>query len=290
MAKLFAFRDQLTADARFRESDPLNVGAISLTLAKHELLLPREHGAYAEVVFPVLTGLTLGSTSPAAICFAIAAVAFFLAHEPIAVIMGRRGGRAMVAWGGKARGRIVSLASLGTTCGIAAMVFASREGRLAALAPLVGGAILLPAFLSGRLKTLAAEILVIAALSSMVLPMAVSNGVERPMAWTAAGVWFVVFSLGTLGVHVIKAKAKKTTDGGWTIVVTPLLGTATVLASLWTAGTGALPLPVALALVLGGAAAIGFSVIPIHPRRLKTVGWTLVTANVATWVLLLLAD
>jgi hypothetical protein len=170
------------------------------------------------------------------------------------------------------------------------MFFAGRETRLAALAPLVGGAILLPAFLSGRLKTLAAEILVIAALSSMVLPMAVSNGVDWSAACTAAGVWFVVFSLGTLGVHAIKAKTKKTTDGGWTIIVTPLLGSATILAGFWTAGTGALPLPVALALMLGGAAAIVFSVIPIHPRRLKTVGWTLVTTNMATWVLLLLAD
>lgn len=41
-------------------------------------LLPREHGAYAELLFPLLTGLALGRPRPAAVGFALAAVLFFL--------------------------------------------------------------------------------------------------------------------------------------------------------------------------------------------------------------------
>ncbi len=258
-------------------------------MAKHELLLPREHGVYAEAVFPILTGLTLGSTSPAAICLAIAGVMFFLVHEPIAVITGARGGRVRQAWGARARSRIVLLVSVGAVGGLAAMILADSETRLATVAPLACGFVLLPGFLSGRLKSLLAEILVIAALSSMVLPMAVSNGVEWTMAWTAAAVWFVVFALGTLGVHAIKAKAKKTAPAQWTTEATPVFAVVTILASLWAASTNLLPPTVTVALVLGAALAIAVSSVSIHPRHLKTVGWTLVTANVATWVLLLLA-
>lgn len=276
------------ADSRFREAEPLDVGAIWQKLARHELLLPREHGAYAEVVFPVLTGLTVGSTSIAAIGLAIAAVAFFLVHEPIAVMTGSRGARAKEIWGTKARDRVILLSSVGIACGIAAMLVADSQTRLATLAPLGCGTILLPAFLSGRLKSVSAEVLVIAALSLIAVPMVISNGVAWSMGWTTAGVWFLVFSLGTLGVHAIKAKAKTTTRGKWTIIVTPLAGAVTVFTCFGAAWTGRLPLAVALALMLGGTVAVVLSIIPVHPRRLKTVGWTLVTSNVITWVLLLL--
>jgi hypothetical protein len=265
------------------------LGGIWRPLARHELLLPREHGAYAEAVFPLLTGLTLGSTSPTAICLAAASAAFFFVHEPIAVMSGTRGRRAKETWGTKARNRFFLLVTAGVTCGLAAILLADRETRLATLAPCGCGGILLPAFLSGRLKTLLAEILVIATLSLMTLPMAVSNGVEWSMAWTAAGVWFLVFTLGTLGVHAIKARAKRTAGGEWTIIATPFAGVFTFLAGLWAARAEWLPPTVALALMLGGAIAAVLTMIPIHTRRLKTVGWTLVTANIATWVLLLLA-
>lgn len=258
-------------------------------MARHELLLPREHGAYAEAVFPLLTGLTLGSTSPAAVCLAVAATAFFFVHEPIAVTRGTRGRRAKETWGANARNRVFILVSAGIASGLAAMLLADGETRLATLAPFACGAILLPAFLSGRLKTLLAEVLVIATLSLMTLPMAVSNGVEWSTAWTAAAVWFLIFSLGTLGVHAIKSRAKRTASGEWTIKATLLAGVFTVLASVWSAGAGWLPLAVAFALMLGGAIAVVVTTIPVHPRRLKTVGWTLVTADIVTWVLLLLA-
>jgi hypothetical protein len=54
-------------------------------------LLPREHGAYAQLAFPLVTGLGLATPSLPAVALALAAVAFFLANEPVAILLGTRG-------------------------------------------------------------------------------------------------------------------------------------------------------------------------------------------------------
>ncbi|MFW5947417.1 MAG: YwiC-like family protein, partial [Gemmatimonadota bacterium] len=56
-------------------------------------LMPREHGAYAQLGFPLVTGLVYSGGQPGAVAFAVAAVAFFLLHEPLAVRSGARGAR-----------------------------------------------------------------------------------------------------------------------------------------------------------------------------------------------------
>ncbi|UCD25485.1 MAG: YwiC-like family protein [Gemmatimonadota bacterium] len=257
-------------------------------MARHESLLPREHGAYAEIAFPLLTGLTLGRPSLAATSIAIAATAFFLMHEPVAVLVGVRGARGKELWGDRARGRVIWLAIVGVVAGTAAVVLAPSAARLALLMPLGVGAVLLPAFLSGRLKTLAAEVLVIAALSATILPMAVSSGVEWSRAWVAVLVWFVAFLIGTLAVHAIKAKTGKSVGTKWAIAATPLLSALTGAFGLFTAFTGRLPLTVSLAITLAGIVGVVSSITPIHPRQLKRVGWMFVVWNTITWALLII--
>jgi hypothetical protein len=55
-------------------------------------LLPREHGAYAEVLFPLGTASCLGRPSVSSLALSVAVVAAFLAHEPLLVLLGARGG------------------------------------------------------------------------------------------------------------------------------------------------------------------------------------------------------
>jgi len=255
-------------------------------LARHESLLPREHGAYAEIAFPLLTGLTLSQPSLAAICIALSAISFFLMHEPVAVWIGVRGTRAKELWSAHARERTAWLATIGVGTGAAAMVMAPAEARLTALVPLGFGAALLPAFLSGRLKTLMSEVLVIAALSGTVLPMAVSSGVEWSLAWIAGGVWFVTFLIGTLAVHAIKAKTGKGVGTKWAIIATPALGAVTAAVGLLAAVAERLPFAASLALTLAGLVGIVLSITPVHPKQLKRVGWTFVAWNLVTWALL----
>jgi hypothetical protein len=249
-------------------------------------MLPREHGAYAELLFPLATGLSLGHPSAPSFCFALAAVAFFFLHEPVAIVLGVRGERPQELWTRRATMRIALLASSGTVAGLMAVVSASPEGRLAALVPLACSGVLVPAFTTGKLKGLVPETLVIATLSSVVMPIAVSGGAEWALAWLACGVWFVSFLLGTVAVHAIKAKHKPDIRSSWTIVAAPLLGSLTVAAAVVITTVGPLP-RAALALVPAGVTTIIVTAVHIHPRQLKTVGWSLVASNLVTWFVLI---
>ena len=60
-------------------------------MPKKPSLLPKEHGAYAELSFPLVTGLALGEPNLASFSLGLAAVLFFLANEPVAVLLGARG-------------------------------------------------------------------------------------------------------------------------------------------------------------------------------------------------------
>jgi len=51
-------------------------------------LRPREHGAYAMLAFPATSGLVLGGASWAGAAFIGMALAGFLAHESVLVVLG----------------------------------------------------------------------------------------------------------------------------------------------------------------------------------------------------------
>ncbi len=50
--------------------------------------LPKEHGAYGQLAFPLVTALAVSGTSVPAGLIALAVVACFLAHEPLLVLLG----------------------------------------------------------------------------------------------------------------------------------------------------------------------------------------------------------
>ena len=58
------------------------------------LFLPREHGAYGQLVFPLVTAFGVAGLSSGGLLLATAVIAAFLAHEPAAVRFGQRGVRA----------------------------------------------------------------------------------------------------------------------------------------------------------------------------------------------------
>src|SRR5512146_2750682 len=58
------------------------------------LLLPREHGAYGQFLFPIATALVLGNRGLSAVALTVATSAVFVAHEAVLVLLGQRGGRA----------------------------------------------------------------------------------------------------------------------------------------------------------------------------------------------------
>ena len=258
-------------------------------MTKPRSMMPREHGAYAELLFPLMTGLALGRPGVAAFGFALAAVLFFLLHEPVAVIMGARGAYAREEWGARARQRVAWLALGGVMAGGIAVYSSTRDARLISLVPVACALTLVPFVIRRSVKTLPAEILVVATLSSLLLPVAVAGAVSWWVAWVACGVWFISFVLGTFAVHAIKAITKPLPGDGWKPTASIVLGLVTI------GGAGALAfepsvapvLPIAvLPTALITSAAV---ILRVHTRNLKRVGWTMAVAQVVTATLLLAA-
>ena len=81
-------------------------------------LLPREHGAYAQLAFPLVTGVALAVPSFSTVTLGLAGVAFFLANEPAAILLGSRGVRLKNQEGPRAKLRGEFLSAVGVILGV----------------------------------------------------------------------------------------------------------------------------------------------------------------------------
>lgn len=250
-------------------------------------LMPREHGAYAQLGFPLATGLVYARGDGGAVAFAVAAVALFLAHEPVAVLAGTRGPRLRDQLGPAARRRVAALAAAAILGGVAAIGLAPPRAWMAALLPGGLALLLLPLLGTRRIKSVPAELLVAAVFTSTVAPLALAGPATWRDAGVAAAVWLGAVWPAVLAVHAVKFRHKGRGPGGWTVVGAPVAA-ATVLA----AGLAlALTLPPwaldFLAVLPPAAAVLAISLAPPHPRHLKRVGWTMVGADAVALGLLL---
>ncbi|MGD8361430.1 MAG: YwiC-like family protein [Gemmatimonadota bacterium] len=292
-----------------RQGGPVAAGG-EIDIHNQPTLLPKEHGAYAELAFPLVTGLAAAPPSFPALALASAAVAFFLANEPIAVLLGARGQRLKKQVGPRARRRGFLLMGTGIALGGGGIVGAGASIWPALLCPLLSAALLIPMVLARRHKSVSGELLVVTAFSTFVLPLAAASGVAPIRMIPAAAVWWMSFALGTLEVHAIKARHRTRGRSDWTRWGSPLasgLAVAICLGALWrgpfgipgatglsvtgagSGGDGALLAlaPSARALLAPAAALLVLSLIRVHPRHLKRVGWTLVAANSLALIILL---
>ena len=93
------------------------------------MMLPREHGAYSQMALPLVTTFFVcGVTLPAALT-GVAVVLGFLAHEPLLVVLGRRGARVRDHEAGRARRTLVTLAAAMVAVGLTAVVVAPAAAR-----------------------------------------------------------------------------------------------------------------------------------------------------------------
>jgi hypothetical protein len=251
-------------------------------------VFPREYGAYAELAFPVVTAFLLAGLTAAGLCFAVAVIAWFLVREPFAVLNGVRGRRLEASLGGPARRAAWVLGVLGALGAASGMLLAPAPARLVAIVPAACGVVLAPALLRGRPKTLAAEVVVALALSTMILPIGLSGGLALAAGAQAAGVWAASFVLATLAVHAIKARAKPELGAIWAVRVTPVLAIAVVLVGIGGAAAARWAWPVGAAVAPSALVVTGALARRTHPRQLKRVGWSLVGANLVTLALLLM--
>jgi len=253
-------------------------------------LLPREHGAYGQMAFPLITSFAVAGVTTPALLIAFGVVAGFLAHEPLLVLLGRRGLRASrEQW----RRAAVCLAVASATA-VAAEFVAFWSVPLSIrwwfLLPLMPAAVLAAAITTDREKSSQAEVAVALAFSLVAVPVCLAAGASTDSA-LAVGIAFAsIFVTGTLAVRVIVLQVRGGGDprAARTARVTVLVLTTAAGAGLVaTAWRGLLPWTALLAASPGLVSAGWLAWLPPSPTRLRRVGWTLVTTSAAAALILI---
>jgi hypothetical protein len=253
-------------------------------------VFPKEHGAYGQLLFPLLTALAIGRRTPAALLLAGAAICAFVAHEPLLVLLGQRGPRAAreqrsraIAW--------FAVAAVGAIVLAIGAIVEARDGVALArtlLVPAVFAAALAAAIALHREHTLAGEILAAVTFSSTAYPIARAAGAAQSVAVTCAAVFAAIFIAATVCVHAVIARTRRPPAigarlGGVAVALGVLvilwqLGAQGVVSSL--SAAAAFP-----ACVVGCVAALAVR----SAKRLRPIGWTLIVTTLLAAALLIVA-
>lgn len=248
-------------------------------------LMPREHGAYGQLALPLTSALAVSAPSWASLALSVGFVAGFLAHEPLLVALGQRGGRAKREHGARATRRGITLAALSVfTLGMGARL-GGPAVRSALLLPAALALALAPFVLSRRERSLSGEILAAAALSATALPVARAGGASLPVGVAVAAVWAVGYAVATVVIRGVLAASRN--DPSARLSLRAALAAMTLVAG---AGVGSLG-PAARAFALGVAPmcllALALALWPPPARQIRAVGWANVAASVVTLVALI---
>jgi len=252
-------------------------------------MVPREHGAYAELLFPIVTVFLGGRPTASTWLLAGGAVACFLANEPLLVLFGQRGSRTKRVDSDRARRALLFLMLVALGTGVAGLVLAPTVVRYSVGVPLMLGAGLVMLAAQGLERSVLGETLAAATLSSVAIPLGLSARLHMPETLAVALIWLVVSLLGTALVRLTVARAKAKTEGD--VAHVRLKRTVLVLVALIVLAIGvAAPLGDRVGLwVFGAAVPMALAVLAmaaLRPtaRRLRLVGWTLVAANLCSLI------
>jgi hypothetical protein len=252
-------------------------------------LLPREHGAYAQVVFPLVTALALGNGGAAQFYWAAAAIAVFVAHEPLLILAGERGRRSHADLGVQAQKLAGGLSVLAVAAGLLGWWYAPPNARWAVTLPFGLGIILLALIIRHREKTLTGELLVSLTFSTVLVPVALAGAVSLAAALTASAVWSAIFAMGTLMVRAVIANVKKAAHHRWFAYASNSLSLAVIAVAVLMLVTDAVPALAGAALLPAALITFACGFLGVHPRHLRTLGWSLVASNVIALVALVVA-
>src|SRR5262245_62060924 len=145
-------------------------------------MLPREHGAYGQLLFPLVTSLAVAGLSRTATLIALTAVAGFLAHEPLLVLLGRRGARAQRDQRRVAIGALGAATTAAIAAGVFAVLLAPRAMWWSFLLPLAPGALLAAAIVLGREKHALGEVGAALTFSFVAVPLCLASGASARTA------------------------------------------------------------------------------------------------------------
>ncbi|HUR32679.1 MAG TPA: YwiC-like family protein [Vicinamibacterales bacterium] len=251
------------------------------------MLTPREHGAYGQLLFPLVSALLIGHPAAGAYLLAATAVALFLAHEALLVVLGQRGARASRELGADARRTLALFGAFFVVTGGVSLVVIPRLALWFVLLPVVLGLAVFAVVIAHRERSTSGESLVAMALSSVSVPVALAGTVPRAAALTLFVVFAGVFVTATVAVRSMIGRVSKV--GGPPPALSAALSVAVVSGLAVAAVSGRLPPVAPYAAMPVCAIALALAVRPPSPRHLRAIGWTLVGATALTAVMLVSA-
>jgi hypothetical protein len=255
-------------------------------------LVPREHGAYGQLAFPLITSFLVAGVSTVSLLIAASVVAGFLAHEPLLVLIGRRGARAQRHQRRQAITALVVEGTVAAAAGVSALVLAPPTVRWSLLLPLVPAVCLAIAIVIEHEKRAFGEVAAALTFSSLAAPLCLAAGASLRAALGVAIAFAAIFVTATLAVRVVilrvrgggNPRAERTTRVAvWVVSATSLV------ALTWASAHALTPWATVIAAAPGLIGAVWLSTRPPSPAYLRTVGWTLVGTSGAAAAILVLA-
>lgn len=258
-------------------------------MASDRRMIPREHGAYAELLFPIATVILGGSPTTSTWLLSIGVVAAFLANEPLLVLVGQRGTRMKREEGQRAQRALLIYTLVAVSAGIAGLLVAPRGTQLSVVLPLLLGATLVMLAMQGLERSLFGEGLAATALSSVAVPLGLSAGLGLAPALAVALIWAATSLLGTSMVRLTVGRTKAKTPHEHRVVALKRAGLIGVCGLTIAIGVSA-PFGQRPGLwVLAAAVPVALTVLvmailrPTAPR-LRLIGWSLVAANLVSLI------
>ena len=252
-------------------------------------MVPREHGAYAELLFPIVSVFLGGLPTTSTWLLAVGAIACFLANEPLLVLVGQRGTRTKREESDRAKRALLIFVLVALGTGVAGILLATTTVQYAVGVPLVLGVGLVMLAMQGLERSMMGEALAASTLSSIAIPLGLSAGLSLASTLAVALIWLVTSLLGTAVVRLTVARTKAKTDEDLArvrfkraLLVLVCLGVIAVGAAapygsrvgLWVLAAA---VPVAVVVLV-------MAVLQPTARRLRLMGWSLVAANLCSLI------
>jgi hypothetical protein len=261
---------------------PVSAPAIARRPVRERTLWPREHGAWGQLLYPLVCGLVLGRGAPAAWLLVVAAAAVFLAHESALVLLGQRGPRLLESHGARARRWLLVLGSLAVAAGLVGLAMAPVAALVASVAAVALAVVVFALLARGLEKTTSGEIVAATALSSAVVPVALAGGAAASQTVAIFALWSLAYASATLSVRAVIARGKRRP---WLVpaAVAPLVAVASAAVFAGPLGMSRL----AWAFAPMGLFCAAVLLAPPKPRWLRAVGWALMVVCTVTFAVLL---
>jgi hypothetical protein len=248
-------------------------------------LLPKEHGAYGQIAFPIVTAFGTAGVSTAGLLCAATVMAGFLAHEPCTVLLGHRGPRARRELRGPAMTWLGSCLAVGVATGFWALVTIDPTARWSVLVPVAAALALMVAIVRGREKSWHGEVAASLAFAGTAVPISMAAGAPTTAAVSVAVPFALLFVASTLAVRVVIVRVR---GGGDPRAATATRRAVLAFAAVSTATLVVLtanqvfPASVLASSAPGLLVATVVALRPPAPARLRTLGWTLVAVSLVT--------